>query len=200
MKKVVIATKNKGKAKEFKDFFAAYDIEAISLLDIYKDIPEIEETGKTFAENARLKAEQIAAILKKPVLADDSGLIIDALNGRPGIFSARYAGEDKSDQANIEKVLYELKEIPQGERTARFICVLAVAIPNEKTIFKTGYCEGVITISQMGMNGFGYDPIFVPTGYSKTMAEISPNEKNRISHRCNAMTQLEEWIKNIIDK
>lgn len=194
MKQIIIATKNSGKAKEFKQFFALHQIEAVSLLDLEDTIPDIEETGTTFEENAALKAEQIAAIVKKPVLADDSGLMIDALDGRPGLYSARYAGEPKNDQANIDKVLAEMKDVQEENRTARFICVLAVAIPGSETIFRTGYCEGKITSTEKGENGFGYDPIFVPEGFEHTMAELSPKVKNEISHRKNAISQLEKWI------
>ncbi|MFD1039552.1 XTP/dITP diphosphatase [Virgibacillus byunsanensis] len=197
MKQILIATKNPGKAKEFKAFFSDYGINAVSLLDIPEDIKDIEETGATFEENAALKAEQIAQMMQIPVLADDSGLEIDALNGRPGIFSARYAGEAKSDEANVEKVLSELKEVSKDKRTARFVCVLAIAKPQEETIFRAGYCEGKIALSPIGENGFGYDPIFVPNGHSQTMAQLQPNEKNKISHRKNAIDQLEEWVKDI---
>ncbi|MUK86946.1 XTP/dITP diphosphatase [Ornithinibacillus sp. L9] len=197
MKKVVIATKNKGKALEFKSLFKKYNIEAISLLELEKEVPDVEETGTTFQENAALKAEEIANLLNTPVLADDSGLEIDALDGRPGIFSARYAGEQKDDQANIDKVLKELKEVPEKGRSARFVCVLAIAIPGEETIFRTGYCEGEINTEQKGDNGFGYDPIFIPNGYELTMAELEPEEKNSISHRKNAIIQLEDWLKTM---
>ncbi len=135
-------------------------------------------------------------MMRCPVLADDSGLMIDALNGRPGVYSARYAGEQKDDQANIDKVLYELKGVGASERTARFVCVLAVAIPGEPAIFKKGSCEGTIAFSEAGENGFGYDPIFIPNGYNKTMAQLSSAEKNKISHRKNAIVQLEDWVKN----
>ncbi len=195
MRKIIIATHNKGKAVEFKSLFTKYNIEAISLLDLAKTLPDIEETGETFAENAALKAEGIASIIKKPVLADDSGLIIDALDGRPGIYSARYAGEAKNDEANINKVLTELKGVQEDKRTARFICVLALAQPGKKTIFKTGYCEGVIGLSTVGTNGFGYDPIFIPKNYNRTMAELTMAEKGQISHRNQAMLQLEAWLK-----
>ena len=194
MKQIIIATKNQGKAKEFKDFFAKKSIEALSLLDLDQSTPDVEETGSTFEENAALKAEQIATLLDIPVLADDSGLMIDALDGRPGLFSARYAGQPKDDKANINKVLEELKEVSEDKRTARFICVLAVAIPGEATTFRTGYCEGKITFSEKGENGFGYDPIFIPDGYEVTMAELNPEVKNQISHRRNAIIQLEKWI------
>lgn len=196
MKDIIIATHNPGKAEEFKDFFAHYDIKAQSLLDIPDDLPDIEETGHTFSENAALKAEGIASIVKQPVLADDSGLMIDALDGRPGIYSARYAGEEKNDEANIQKVLNELKGVNIDNRTARFICVLALARPNEETIFKTGYCEGAIGFTTVGTKGFGYDPIFIPKGYERTMAEMSMTEKGRLSHRSAAMAQLETWLRD----
>ncbi|MFC4022618.1 XTP/dITP diphosphatase [Oceanobacillus longus] len=197
MNQIIIATKNKGKANEFKAFFSKYEIEAVSLLDLNKELPDVEETGSTFEENAALKAEQIATLLNTPVLADDSGLIIDALHGRPGLFSARYAGEPKNDQANIDKVLQELKDIPLEKRSARFICVLAIAIPGEDTVFRTGFCEGQITTVPKGRNGFGYDPIFIPENFDVTMAELTPKVKNEISHRKNAISQLEKWIHNL---
>lgn len=197
MKEIVIATKNAGKAKEFKDFFATYGIQAISLLDLEQTTPDVEETSTTFEGNAALKAEQISVFLNKPVLADDSGLIIDALDGRPGIYSARYAGELKSDQANIEKVLEELKDTPVERRIARFICVLAIAQPGKDIFFKTGYCEGSISKSKKGTHGFGYDPIFIPKNYQESMAELQPEEKNKISHRSQAIKQLENWVKTI---
>lgn len=197
LKQVLIATKNKGKASEFKEFFSKYNIEALSLLDLEEQLPDVEETGVTFEENAALKAEQIAAILNKPVLADDSGLMVDALNGEPGIYSARYAGHGKNDQDNNVKLLNELKDIPKEKRKAKFVCVLAVAIPGKETIFKTGICEGEISFTPQGNNGFGYDPLFIPNGYNKTMAELSPEEKNSISHRSAAIKKLEKWVKEI---
>ncbi|WP_188453483.1 XTP/dITP diphosphatase [Virgibacillus oceani] len=197
MKQMIIATKNQGKAKEFKDFLAPFDIKAVSLLELPNTIDDIEETGTTFEQNAALKAETIADITGGPVLADDSGLVIDALDGKPGIFSARYAGESKDDNANIEKVLSELENISLEKRTARFVCVLAMAKPNEVTRFYKGTCDGHIANYPKGEYGFGYDPIFVPNGYSETMAELLPNEKNSISHRKNAFIQLEAWLKGI---
>lgn len=121
-------------------------------------------------------------------------MVIDALDGRPGIYSARYAGEPKNDQANVEKVLHELKDT--SERSARFVCILAVAVPGEATRFKKGYCEGKIATVQAGKNGFGYDPVFIPEGYTQTMAELSAEEKNKISHRSNAIKALEDWVKH----
>ncbi|AIF43279.1 XTP/dITP diphosphatase [Virgibacillus sp. SK37] len=197
MKEIIIATKNKGKADEFKSFFKKYGVSVKSLLDFQEVMPDVDETGSTFEENAALKAEEISAMLSIPVLADDSGLVIDALNGEPGIYSARYAGEPKNDQANLNKVLQELQNVPKDNRKARFVCVLAIAMPGEATVFRTGYCEGEIAFSPRGEHGFGYDPIFIPQGCNYTMAELSAKEKNEISHRSNAINQLEDWIISI---
>ncbi|WP_458412295.1 XTP/dITP diphosphatase [Schinkia sp. CFF1] len=191
MKEILIATKNKGKVKEFVSLFADKGVVVHSLLD-FPDSPDVEETGETFAENARIKAETIAKQFSKIVIADDSGLSVDALNGRPGVYSARYAGEPKDDQANLEKVLRELKGVPFEKRTARFHCVLAVAIPNGETQFFEGTCEGYITEEANGENGFGYDPIFYLLDRKQTMAQLTNDEKNKISHRANAMKKLQE--------
>ncbi|GGH72805.1 hypothetical protein GCM10010978_10040 [Compostibacillus humi] len=193
MDELIIATKNAGKAKEFQQFFAQLHIRVKSLLD-FDDLPEVEETGTTFAENARLKAETIAELLNMPVLADDSGLEIDALQGRPGIYSARYAGEDKDDEANIRKVLEEMQSVPMENRTARFVCVLALAEKGKETVITEGYCEGKIALHPAGENGFGYDPIFIPEGYTNTLAELDPSVKQEISHRRHAMDQLQALL------
>lgn len=199
MKEMVIATKNKGKVKEFEALFERYGIKITSLLDINEPIPDIEETGTTFKENARLKAEGIAKVLNVPVVADDSGLSVDALEGRPGVYSARYAGEPTDDVKNYEKLLDELRDVPNEKRTARFICALALAIPGKETIFTEGTCEGTIAHEPKGTNGFGYDPVFIPEGYDCTMAQLEQSEKNRISHRYHALLQLEEWLKQQLD-
>ncbi|WP_053219041.1 XTP/dITP diphosphatase [Virgibacillus senegalensis] len=197
METLIIATKNRGKVEDFRNLFSKYNISIKSLLDLEENIPDIEETGETFEENAALKAETIAKRFSLPVLADDSGLEVDALDGRPGIYSARFAGLEKSDQANIDKLLKELEGIPEEKRAARFVCVLAVARPGKTTIFKRGTCEGRIAEKPKGKNGFGYDPVFYPDGMGKTMAELSPEEKNQISHRKRAIVQLEEWLQDI---
>lgn len=194
MKHILIASRNKGKIEEFKKLFQKFNIPVESLYDLREDVPEVEETGTTFKENARLKAEQIAALLNRPVIADDSGLVIDALNGEPGVYSARYAGEKATDDENNEKVLNRLKQTPIDNRRARFVAVLALAIPNEETIFTEGICEGRIAFSPSGLNGFGYDPIFIPEGYDITFAELSNEEKNEISHRSDALKKLEDVI------
>lgn len=193
MKEVIIATKNSGKAKEFERIFNAKGIEVKTLLD-FPEIEDVEETGTTFEENAKIKSETIANLLGKMVIADDSGLEIDALEGRPGVYSARYAGLQKNDEDNIDKVLSELNGVPENERTARFRCVLAVSHPGKKTETYAGACEGRILTERRGTNGFGYDPIFYVKAKGKAMAELSPEEKNTISHRAMAIKKLEENI------
>lgn len=190
VKTVIIATKNKGKAKEFESLFAAKGYDVKTLLD-FPGAPDVEETGTTFEENAILKAEAISKEFHQLVISDDSGLIVDALDGRPGVYSARYAGEDKNDEANTRKVLSELKDVPENERTARFYCALAVASPNQKTITVSGTIEGIITKQPIGENGFGYDPIFYVKELEKTTAQLTREEKNLISHRANALKALE---------
>lgn len=199
MKQVIIATQNKGKAKDFEALFGPLGYEVLTLRDVAKDM-DVEETGVTFEENAILKAEAVAEALQTTVIADDSGLEIDALNGEPGVYSARYAGEAKSDEANIEKVLTKLEGVPEEQRTARFRCVLAIASPNKETVTYSGSCEGMILSERRGDHGFGYDPIFFVPNEGKAMAELLPEEKAAISHRGNALRELEkampEWLDN----
>lgn len=199
MKTLLIATKNPGKIKEFEAMFKKYGIIIQSLLDVDQSI-DVEETGVTFKENAKLKAEQVANHFQAVTIADDSGLIVDALDGKPGVYSARYAGEDKNDQANTEKVIEELQGVPYSERTARFCTVLAIAKPGKPTEYVEGYCEGFITESPQGSQGFGYDPIFYLPDYDKTMAQISREEKNKMSHRAQAMKQLEQYLPNLLEE
>jgi XTP/dITP diphosphohydrolase len=199
MKEVIIATKNPGKAKEFEHIFAARGIEVKTLLD-FPEIPEVDETGMTFEENAILKAEAVAQALGKMVIGDDSGLIVDALEGRPGIFSARYAGEPKNDQNNTDKVLSELKGLPEEKRTGRFYCALAVAVPGQATMTVSGTCEGRILEERRGTNGFGYDPVFYVPEKGVAMAELSSEEKNNISHRANALKKLDVVLDSILER
>lgn len=195
MKEIVIASRNKGKIKEFKQIFEATDVQILSLDDFKGEtFPEVEETGSTFFENAKLKAEAFVKIVNKPVIADDSGLVIEALDGRPGVYSARYAGIDATDEENYEKALLELQSVQPNERSARFIAVLALARPGFETIYFEGSCEGTIAMEPHGENGFGYDPIFIPSRYDKTMAQLTSEEKNRISHRFHALQQLKQWL------
>ncbi|WML47354.1 XTP/dITP diphosphatase [Neobacillus sp. PS3-34] len=199
MKEVIIATKNKGKAMEFEQIFSPKGIKVQTLLD-YPEIGDIEETGSTFEENAAIKAEAIAKKLDKMVIGDDSGLIVDALDGRPGIYSARYAGEPKDDQANIDKVLAELEGVAEKGRTARFYCALAVATPGMDTVTVSGTCEGLILSERRGTNGFGYDPVFFVAEKGQAMAELSSEEKNKISHRANALKELDRKFDSILER
>ncbi|MFE8696928.1 XTP/dITP diphosphatase [Cytobacillus sp. FJAT-53684] len=197
MSEVIIATKNQGKAKEFTRMFQPLGFEVKTLLD-FPEIKDVEETGTTFEENAILKAETIARLLDRMVIADDSGLAIDALEGRPGIYSARYAGEEKSDEANMNKVLEELTDVPDNERKARFFCALAVASPGKETFIVSGTCEGLILREKRGSYGFGYDPIFFAIEKGKAMAELTPEEKAQISHRANALRKLESELPSLL--
>ncbi|MGG3720943.1 XTP/dITP diphosphatase [Bacillus subtilis] len=193
MKEAIIATHNPGKVKEFKEILEprGYDVKSLAEIGFTE---EIEETGHTFEENAILKAEAVAKAVNKMVIADDSGLSIDNLGGRPGVYSARYAGEQKDDQANIEIVLSELKGIEKEQRTARFRCALAVSIPGEETKTVEGHVEGYIAEEPRGEYGFGYDPIFIVKDKDKTMAELTSDEKNKISHRADALKKLSKLL------
>ncbi|MED3978561.1 XTP/dITP diphosphatase [Priestia megaterium] len=193
MREIIIATKNAGKVKDFETLFSPKGFKVKSLLD-FPEIEDVEETGVTFAENAKLKAETISSALNKPVIADDSGLAIDALNGEPGVYSARYAGENKDDNANIEKVLQKLNDVPFEKRTARFHCALAIAVPGKRTEIVEGTCEGRILEEKRGENGFGYDPIFFVEKWNCSMAELTKEQKNQISHRANALQKLAPLI------
>lgn len=193
MKEAIIATHNPGKVKEFKEILEPRGYEVKSLAEI-GFTEETEETGHTFEENAILKAEAVAKAVNKMVIADDSGLSVDNLGGRPGVYSARYAGEQKDDQANIDKVLSELKGIEKEQRTARFRCALAVSIPGEETKTVEGHVEGYIAEEPKGEYGFGYDPIFIVKDKDKTMAELTSDEKNKISHRADALKKLSKLL------
>lgn len=197
MKHLIIATANKHKVTEIKNKFIKYPQLKIEPMDVLADIPEIEETGSTFSENALIKAATIADICNSFVLADDSGLQIDYLNGEPGIYSARY-GNVGTDRERYELVLQKMNSAPQEKRKARFICSMALIIPNEKPFIAEGICEGEIATSPSGIHGFGYDPIFYLPSYGKTMAEIPLEEKNKISHRALALEKIFNHIKNYI--
>ncbi|MFC7371287.1 XTP/dITP diphosphatase [Fictibacillus iocasae] len=188
---IVVATKNAGKVKEFQNMLHPKGFSVLSLLD-YEEIEDVEETGTTFEENAKLKAETICEVLQTPVIADDSGLEVDALGGEPGVYSARYAGEEKDDNKNIDKLLQELEGV--GNREARFVCALAVAIPDKPSAVFRGTCEGEIAHERRGTNGFGYDPVFYLPEKKKTMAELEKEEKNLISHRAAALRHLQETL------
>lgn len=199
MKEVVIATNNPGKAKEFEALFHSKGYE-IKTLKNYPEVPEIAETGTTFEENALIKARTLSGILNKMVIADDSGLIVDKLNGEPGVYSARYAGLQKNDQDNNHKLLKNLRGVPLTQRAARFHCTLALVAPGKEDLVVSGEVPGVILEEPRGENGFGYDPLFYVPEKGQTMAEMGQEEKNKISHRAVALQKLEarweEWIKD----
>ncbi|MCL1949779.1 MAG: XTP/dITP diphosphatase [Turicibacter sp.] len=196
MKEIMIATKNPGKVKEFEHIFKPFGVTVKSLFD-FPEVEDIEETGTTFEENALLKARSIAQSQNIVVLADDSGLEVDALSGRPGVYSARYAGPGRDDAANIEKVLKELEGIPNQNRGARFVCCLAMAMPTGEEYVVRGTCPGIIATSCTGDEGFGYDPIFYLPELGKTMAQIPKSQKNVLSHRANAFVQLQEILQQL---
>jgi XTP/dITP diphosphohydrolase len=184
---VVIATRNKGKVEEIRELLIGYDVE-IKTLNDFESIPEVIESGKTFEENARLKASFTANALGLPAIADDSGLVVDALNGAPGVYSARYAGDKATDEENNQKLLKALKGIK--ERNARFEAAVAIALPEGKSLTYAGKVEGVILEAPDGNMGFGYDPLFFYPPFSKTFARMTNEEKNKISHRGMAVRKL----------
>ena len=194
-KTIIIATKNQGKAKEFKKIFNAYGYQVKTLLD-YPNIKEVPETGETFAENAFQKASTISSELNTIVLADDSGLEVDALGGRPGIYSARFAGEHGNDAKNNQKLVEVLKNIPEEDRGANFHCSLVLAGPDREPLFVEGQAFGQILDVGRGENGFGYDPLFYIPELDKTMAELTSEEKNEISHRARAIKKLQKHLDN----
>lgn len=183
--KLVLASHNQGKIDELSQMLAPYGVKILSARDL--KLPDVEETGETFAENAALKAETISEYTGMPCLADDSGLCVDALDGRPGVYSARYAA-DKNDRIN--KLIGELRESGKADWSAHFSCVLALKIPHQKTKFFEGRVDGKIIENRRGSEGFGYDPVFVPDGYERTFAEMSKEEKAKISHRGKALLQF----------
>lgn len=192
-KTMIIATKNVGKAIEFESLFGEYGYEIKTLLD-YPEISDVPETGKTFKENAYQKAEAISKQLNTIVLADDSGLEVDALEGRPGIYSARFAGEHGNDQKNNEKLLKELIDIPTENRGANFHCSLVLVGPDRDSLHVSGNAHGRILESARGSNGFGYDSLFYVPELDKSMAELTNDEKNKISHRAIAIKKLEQHL------
>ncbi len=187
--KLIFASKNRNKAREVNAILGdGYEI--ITQSDAgYGDIDVIED-GATFEENAIKKATAVMLASGQPCIADDSGLCVDALGGRPGVYTARFAGENATDEQNIEKLIKELDGIPFEKRTARFVCTVAVAVPGKEPKVFRGECEGIILDEKRGENGFGYDPVFYVEKYGKTMAELPAEVKNSISHRFNALGKL----------
>lgn len=197
MIKIALATQNKGKVKEITEIFSQYNVEIYvpqGLTDILGP-----ETGSTFNENAEQKALSVARATGDHAIADDSGLEVEALGGRPGVKSARYAGEDATDRDNLEKLLVEMQGVGPEARGARFVCAATLASPERTVKTELGYINGTIAIEPSGNEGFGYDPVFIPDNYSVTMAQISQKEKNKISHRGMAFRKLAASLNSLLN-
>ena len=200
MKKLLLATRNKGKIQEFHrilEEIAPGEIELVGL-DQFPDLADVEETGSTFQENALLKARQMSAATGLPAIADDSGLCVDALGGDPGIFSARWSGVHGDDEANLQKVLDQIKDVPDADRTAYFICVAALVLVDGASHCEEGRFHGQLLHHPVGENGFGYDPIFSPDGYSISSAQMSAADKDAISHRGKALRAIAPHVRKMV--
>ena len=198
MKKIVFATGNQGKLREVKKILADLDMDIVSMKEEGIQI-DVDENGTTFAENAQIKATAIGAHTDAIVLADDSGLVIDALNGEPGIYSARYLGEDTSYRIKNQNLIDRLEGVPDEKRTARFVCAIAAALPDGTVLHTEGTIEGIIGYEERGENGFGYDPIFYVPKLGKTTAELTDDEKNAISHRGSALEKMKVLLREYIN-
>jgi XTP/dITP diphosphohydrolase len=190
----MIATRNKGKIREIRETLRGLGLRIYALSD-FPEVPEIKEDGKNFTENALKKARFYSKYFGMLTIADDSGLEVDSLKGLPGIYSARYAGEGASSQANNQKLLRELQGVPFSKRGARFKCALAMVSPDGKEAIAEGSCKGNIGFREKGKRGFGYDPLFILPTYRRTMAELSLKEKNKMSHRGKALRKIKKIIK-----
>lgn len=188
--RIVAATKNRHKIEEIQAITGEFGMEVVSRADAGVPDIEVEEDGDTFEENSEKKAREIMKLCGEITIADDSGLMVDALDGAPGVISARFAGEDGNDAKNNEKLLKLLEDVPPEKRTARFVSVITMIYPDGRKIVARGECNGHMIYQPKGSNGFGYDPLFVPDGHELTFAELSGTEKNRISHRAKALQNL----------
>lgn len=194
MEQIIIASQNKHKIQEIEAITSKFGMTPVSRKEAGLPDTEIEEDGQTFEENSCKKAAAILEMSGAVTIADDSGLEVDALGGRPGVYSARFAGEHASDRENNEKLLSLLQEVPDEARTARFVSVITMLFPDGGKIVARGECPGKILRKARGTGGFGYDPLFVPDGYEKTFGELPAEEKNRISHRARALAELEKQL------
>lgn len=194
MRRIVFATGNAGKMKEIKEILSDMDAEVVSMKDAGIAV-DIEENGKTFEENAVIKAKAVAALTEDAVLADDSGLEVDYLNGEPGVYSARYMGEDTSYIIKNQVILDRLAGVPKEQRTARFVCAIAAALPDGNVLVTRETIEGYIGEKPAGSNGFGYDPIFYVDEFGCSTAELTEEQKNRISHRGKALRAMKEKLR-----
>ena len=191
---LILATGNPGKVKEIRALCEDIPVTILSLKDLWREVPDIPETGSTFEENARLKAQWVFSRRGTWTLADDSGLEVEALDGEPGIYSSRYAGEECDDAKNLHKLLSHLEGVAVEKRRARFRCVMCLVGPDnfDKTV--SGICKGTIACEPQGTNGFGYDPVFIPEGYETTFARMKQSIKNSISHRGRALSAVKEEL------
>jgi len=196
MKKFIAATKNKGKIKEIKEILSNLPFEVLSMQEAGID-KDIEENGKTFEENALIKAKEVQKISGEIVMADDSGLEVDYLGGAPGIYSSRFAGEEADDTDRVNKLLGMMEGVPFEKRTARFVCAVAVAFPGGESFTVRGTCEGYISLKPEGDKGFGYDPVFFIPEHGMTIAQMEAEEKNRISHRGKALRLMLEELEKV---
>lgn len=194
--KLLIATNNDKKVREFHRILEPYGVECVSLKEA-GICQEIEETGTTFEENSRIKAQTICDLTGLPAVADDSGLSVDCLDGAPGVYSARYAGENATDDENVDKLLATLKDVPDEGRTARFVSVITIVFPDGRSFHTRGECVGQIAHQRIGYNGFGYDPIF-QVGEGRSFASIPPEEKDAMSHRGKALRLFVEELKKYL--
>lgn len=194
---LVLATKNQGKIREIEKILRMPGLQFLSLLD-YPDLPDIQEDGRTFLENAFKKARACSQAAGQPALADDSGLEVDCLNGAPGIYSARFSGAEAADEANNRKLLSLLEGVPEARRAARFVCRMVLYWPEGTWIETEGFCKGIIARAPRGEHGFGYDPVFYLPEWNKTMAELPLEEKNRISHRAQALQKIRSHLEAIL--
>ncbi len=194
--KIILATKNKGKVADFEKLTENMNIEVISFLDEEINFPDVVEDGETFEENSVKKALEIAKYTGMITVSDDSGLCVEALDGAPGIYSARYSGENATDSTNIDKLLDEMKNIPQGERQAKFVSVVSIAKPDGTVQSFRGEVEGEIIFERKGTNGFGYNPVFFSYELEKTFGEATMEERVTVSHRARAFRKLKEQVLN----
>lgn len=195
---VILATKNKHKVEEIQDILKQFPLHIQAMDEVGLNHLEIVEDGETFEENSMKKAMEVMALTKCAAIADDSGLEVDILDNRPGVYSARFSGEGATDQRNNEKLLDMLENVPYEKRTARFVSVISAVFPDGTRISVRGECEGIIGFEAKGTQGFGYDPLFIVPEYNQTFSELGPEIKNSISHRAKALEKLKEALQGIL--
>ena len=194
MSRIIAATQNKHKIREIEAITKKFGMEIVSRDEAGIDKVEVVEDGTTFEENSYKKAYEIMKLCGEVTIADDSGIVVDCIGGAPGVYSARFAGVDGDDEANNRKLMEMIKDFPFEERTARFVSVITMVYPDGDTIVARGEVEGHVIPEEIGENGFGYDPMFIPLGYDITFGQFEPEEKNKISHRANALVSLQKQL------